>query len=112
MKKVLKGSSFFWVLLKMNMLPLILLTLVITTFSAVRFAASINVETKNGLVNLSRTVVTLYDAVYEGDYRTVEKDGAVYLMKGDHTKTVILRLLILLRKKQESISAFLIRIPV
>lgn len=85
MKKILKGSSFFEALLKMNMLPLILLTLVITTFSAVRFAASINVETKNGLVNLSHTVVTLYDTVYEGDYHAVEEDGAVYLMKGDHT---------------------------
>lgn len=85
MKKILKGSSFFGALLKMNMLPLILLTLVITTFSAVRFAASIKVETKNGLVNLSRTVVTLYDTVYEGDYHAEEKDGTVYLMKGDHT---------------------------
>lgn len=85
MKKILKGSSFFWALLKMNMLPLILLTLVITTFSAVRFAASINVETKNGLVNLSHTVVTLYDTVYEGDYHAEERDGAVYLMKGNHT---------------------------
>lgn len=85
MKKILKGRSFFWALLKMNMLPLILLTLVITTFSAVRFADSLNVETKNGLVNLSHTVVTLYDTVYEGDYHAVEKDGTVYFMKGDHT---------------------------
>lgn len=85
MKKYLKGSSFFWALLKMNMLPLILLTLIITTFSAVRFAASLNVETKNGLVNLSRTVVTLYDTVYEGDYHAVEEGGTVYLKKGDHT---------------------------
>lgn len=85
MKRNLKGSSFFWALLKMNMLPLILLTLVITTFSAVRFAASLNVETKNGLVNLSHTVVTMYDTVYEGDYHALEKDGTVYLMKGDHT---------------------------
>lgn len=36
----------------MNMLPLILLTLVITILSAVRFAASMNVEAKNGLVKL------------------------------------------------------------
>ena len=85
MKKILKGSSFFWALLKMNMMPLILLTLVITPFSAVRFADSLNVETKNGLVNLSHTVVTLYDTVYEGDYHAVEKDGTVYFMKGDHT---------------------------
>lgn len=85
MKKVLKGSSFFWALLKMNMLPLILLTLLITTFSAVRFAESLKVETKNGLVDLCCTVVTLYDTVYEGEYHALEKDGTVYLMKGDHT---------------------------
>lgn len=85
MKRILKAKSFFWTLLKITMLPLILLTAVITTFSAVRFAASIKVETKNGLVDISRTVVVLYDAIYEGDYHTVEKDGAVYLMKGDHT---------------------------
>lgn len=56
MKNKLKGSGFFRALLKMNMLPLILLTLVITTFSAGRFAASLNVETKNGLVDLCHTV--------------------------------------------------------
>lgn len=85
MKKLIKGSSFYWALLRMNMLPLILLTAVITTFSTVRFATSLNLETRNGLVNLSHTVVTLYDTVYEGDYHAVEKDGTVYLMKGDHT---------------------------
>ena len=83
--KELKGSGFFRVLFKMNVLPIILLTMVITIFSAVQFAASMKIEAKNGLVNLSRTVVTLYDTVYEGDYYAVEKDGDVYLMKGDHT---------------------------
>lgn len=34
---------------------------------------------------MSHTVVTLYDAVYEGDYHAVENDGTVYLMKGNHT---------------------------
>lgn len=84
MKMKLRGNSFFWVLLKMNMLPLILLTLVITTFSAVRFAASMNVETKNGLVNLCHTVVTLYDTVYKGDYHIENKGNFVHMMKGEH----------------------------
>lgn len=84
MKMKSRGNSFFWVLLKMNMLPLILLTLVITTFNTVRFAASMNGETKDGLVNLCHTVVTLYDTVYEGDYH-IEYDGnAAYIMKGEH----------------------------
>lgn len=84
MKNKLEGSGFFRALLRMNMLPLILLTLVITTFSASRFAASLNVETKNGLVDLYHTVAVWYDMVYEGDYHVAEKDGVVYLFKGDH----------------------------
>lgn len=84
MKNKLEGSGFFRALLKMNMLPLILLTLVITTFSAIRFAASLNVETKNGLVDLYHTIDVWYDMVYEGDYHAAEKDGVVYLLKGDH----------------------------
>lgn len=84
MKNKLKGSGFFRALLKMNMLPLVLLTLVITTFSASRFAASLNVETKNGLVDLCHTVAVWYDTVYEGDYHVAEKDGVMYLLKGAH----------------------------
>lgn len=84
MKHKLKGSGFFRALLNMNMLPLILLTLVITTFSASRFAKSLNLEAKNGLVDLCHTVAVWYDTVYGGDYHTEEKDGSVYLLKGDH----------------------------
>lgn len=84
MKMNLKRNSFFRTLLKMNMLPLILLTLVITAFSTLQFAASINVETKNGLVNMCHTVIDLFDTVYEGDYH-IEYDGdAVQMMKGEH----------------------------
>lgn len=68
----------------MNMLPLILLTLVITMFSAVRFAASMNVETKSGPVNLCHTVVTLYDTAYEGDYHIEDDGDVVYMVKGEH----------------------------
>ncbi|MDE6739045.1 MAG: cache domain-containing protein, partial [Lachnospiraceae bacterium] len=83
MKMKLRGNSFFWVLLKMNMVPLILLTLVITMFSTLRFVASMNVETKNGLVNLCHTVVTLYDTAYEGDYHIEDEGDVVYMMKGE-----------------------------
>lgn len=84
MKAKVRRNSFSWALLKMNMLPVILLTLIITTFTAVRFAESISVETQNGLVNLCQTVITLYDAVYEGDYHIAEEDGTIFLMKGEH----------------------------
>ena len=35
-------------------------------------------------MDLSHTVATLYDKVYEGDYHAVEKDGEVLLWKGEH----------------------------
>lgn len=84
MEKNLNGGGLSWILLRMNILPIILLTFVITTFSTVKFAASLNEEAKNGLVNLCDTVVTTYDAMYEGPYRAVEQDGAIYMLKGDH----------------------------
>lgn len=68
----------------MTMLPLIFLTLVITTLSAVQFAASMSMEAKNGLVNLCHTVVTLYDTVYEGEYRIMNNGEDVHMMKGEH----------------------------
>ena len=71
-------------MLKMNVLPLILLTLVITIFSSARFAAAINVETQNGLVNLCHAVVTLYDTVYEGSYHIEGEGEEIRLLKGDH----------------------------
>ena len=82
-KTNLRKGSFFWALLKMNMLPLILLTLVITTFSAARFAASMNREAQNGLVDLCHTVMTLYDTVYEGDYHIDDVNGSTVMMKGE-----------------------------
>lgn len=84
MKTKFRRNSFLWVLLKMNMLPLIILTIVITTFSAVRFAVSINAEAKNGLVNLCHTVTVLYDTTYKGDYHILREGDDVRLMKGEH----------------------------
>ena len=83
MEKELKGG-LSWILLRMNIIPIIILTLVITAFSAISFANSMNEEVKNGLLNLCKTVKTMYDTIYGGAYRAEEQDGAVYLLKGDH----------------------------
>ncbi len=83
MKAKLRKNGFFRVLLKMNMLPVIILTLIITTFSAARFATSMSVEVKDGLVNMCQTVITLYDTAYQGDYHVEDQDGTVYMMKGE-----------------------------
>lgn len=84
MKKEPKIHGFFLVLLKINMLPLVILTLVITTFSAIIFASSMNVETKNGLVNMCHTVISLYDAIYEGDYHAQDSGSGMQMYKGEH----------------------------
>lgn len=84
MEKELKGDGLSWILLRMNIIPIIILTLVITAFSAISFANSMNEEAKNGLVNLCKTVKTMYDTIYGGAYRAEEQDGAVYLLKGEH----------------------------
>ena len=43
-----------------------------------------NQEVKNGLVDLCNTITTIYDSLYEGEYRAVEQDGAIYMLKGEH----------------------------
>lgn len=84
MEKRRRRNRFFWNLLRMNVLPLVLATLVITAFSAVRFASSMNIETKNGLVNLCHAVGILYDTVYEGSYHIEGEGEELRLLKGEH----------------------------
>ncbi len=68
----------------MNMLPLILLTLVITVFNIFRSAAAMNAETQEDLMNLCYIVVNLYDCVYEGDYHIEDNGNIVHMMKGEN----------------------------
>ncbi len=84
MEKKFKSNSIFWSLLKMNILPIVILAPVITSFSATRFANSMNQEVKNGLVDLCNTITTIYDSFYEGEYQVVEQGGAIYMLKGEH----------------------------
>lgn len=79
-----EGRSLYWKLLQINIIPIFLLVLVITGFSAKSFAAALNHEVKNGLVDLSAMVMTLYEQQYPGDYNVHEQDGALYLFKGEH----------------------------
>lgn len=84
MKKKFKGNSIFWSLLRMNILPIVFLAVIITSFSATRFANSMNQEVKNGLVDICDIITTIYDSFYEGEYHVVEQDGAIYMLKGEH----------------------------
>lgn len=84
MNKKYKGNSIFWVMLKLNILPIVLLAILLTSFSAAKFAEAMHQEVQNGLVDLCDTILTMYDTTYEGDYRIVEQDGAIYMFKGEH----------------------------
>lgn len=84
MDKKLKSNSLSWVLLKMNILPIVLLAMVITIFSTTTFANSMHKEAKNGLVNVCNTIFIMYDNVYDGEFYALEQDGAIYMFKGEH----------------------------
>ena len=84
MKKIKNEKSLYWKILGMNVLPIFLLAAVITSFSAHSFANALNKEVKRGLMDLSTTIMTLYDNLYPGDYTVTEQDGAIYMLKGEH----------------------------
>lgn len=79
--KVTKLSGRF---LAMNLIPIILMGLIITIFSAHRFAASMNQEVQEGLKDLCNTIQVAMDELYPGAYHAEETEDAIYFMKGDH----------------------------
>ena len=42
MEKKIKGNSIFWALLKLNIIPIVILAVIITSYSTTRFATSMN----------------------------------------------------------------------
>lgn len=84
MKAKMKVSGLFIRLLRMNLIPIILLSIVIIAFSAKRFESSLNKEVHKGMMDLCNTILTMYDTVYVGDYSVAEQDGAIYMFKGDY----------------------------
>lgn len=84
MKKVKKEKSLYWKMLCMNVIPIFILAIVITSFSAHSFSGALNKEVRQGLMDMSTTILTLYDKLYPGDYSVTEQDGALYMLKGEH----------------------------
>lgn len=84
MKRAKAQKSLYIKLLQMTLIPIFLLTLVITSFSVKSFAAALNEEVKRGLMDLSSTIMTLYDKLYPGDYQIVIQDDMIYMFKGEH----------------------------
>lgn len=77
-----KKTSLYYFLLWSNVFSVLLFSLIVMCFSGKSFEKSIHEEVKTGLVNLSDTVVTLYDCLYPGDYTTVQQADGLYLLKG------------------------------
>lgn len=77
-----KRTSLYYVLLRANILSVLVLSVVIVVFCAKSFEKSIHEEVKTGLVDLSATIVTLYDHLYPGDFTTIELEDGLYLLKG------------------------------
>lgn len=84
MKEIKNKKSLYWKILQVNVIPVFLLTIIITSFSAHSFSKALNQEVKKGLMDISATILTLYDHLHPGDYAVVEQDGAIYLLKGEH----------------------------
>lgn len=84
MKNMKTQKSLFGKMLQITLIPIFLLALVIISFSAHSFASALNNEVKKGLMDLSSTILTLYDQLYPGDYQSFIQEGALYMMKGEH----------------------------
>lgn len=84
MREKKKANSLYWQLLRVNLIPIFLLALVITSFSINSLTTAMNHEVKRGLMDLSASILTLYDKLYPGDYTMTLQDEAVYLLKGEH----------------------------
>lgn len=84
MKNIKTKNSLFGKMLRITLIPIFLLASVIISFSAHSFANALNNEVKRGLMDLSSTILTLYDQLYPGDYQSFIQDDALYMLKGEH----------------------------
>lgn len=70
--------------LAMNIIPIIMLGMIITVFSANRFAMSINDEAKNGLFDTCNAIEAMLNQMHPGDYHMEMQNGEIYFLKGDY----------------------------
>ncbi len=84
MEKRSRGGGLRMTFLKLSVLPILLLTLIVTLFAAGSFARTMRREVENELKNLNGAVSAAYDMIYPGDYTVVEELDELYLFKGKH----------------------------
>jgi len=84
-KSVSKTGKLYSTLLKMTLIPLLLSGIVIIAYSSWNLRLGMQEEMKSTLRSVAVSVLTAYDALYEGDYNLLiddEKDKTI-LQKGD-----------------------------
>lgn len=84
MEKRSRGGGLRMTFLKLSILPILLLTLIVTVFAAGSFARTMRREVETSLRDLNGAVSAAYDMIYPGDYTVTEEAGELYLFKGDH----------------------------
>lgn len=84
MEQVKAKKNLYHQLLRITLLPILLLTVVIIGLSIRSYVKAMNKEVRQGLMNQSETIITMYDKLYPGDYRAVEGEDGLYLLKGEH----------------------------
>ena len=71
-----------YILHVIHILPLVISAVIILAVGANRFTNSMYDQVKNELENISRTLITMYDTLYPGDYTMVGEDSLRFC-KGD-----------------------------
>lgn len=66
------------------MVPMLIIGIIITVAGSSFVARSLGEDVKEGLMDLSQTILITYDDMYPGAYRAVEAGGEMYMLKGEH----------------------------
>ncbi|MDD6491153.1 MAG: diguanylate cyclase [Firmicutes bacterium] len=83
MKKKIDIHSLYLSLFAITVIPIILLSVIITIFSVKSFRTSMHQEVEKGLEDLCNAILTIYDTTYEGDYHVEMREDGLYMLKGE-----------------------------
>lgn len=79
-----KNGSIKITILKIVFLPMVILTVLLTSAGSYFVAASIDEQVREGMMDVCNTVLLSLDQVYPGDYSYDEKSDGIYFYKGEH----------------------------
>ena len=79
-----KMDSLKFTLLKIAFIPMVLLTLVVTTTSSYFVAKSLDEQVRESMTDLSNSMLISFNEMYPGSYTFAEGADGIYLFKGEH----------------------------